>query len=156
MPMTYSIPIEKPDGQHFSLTIEPGRSVVIVGANGSGKTRLGVQVEANIAAKNVHRIAAQKSLTLNDAVQLTSLERADTMLRFGVAEGAEGHKSGSRWGNKPAVYLLNDFDALQMRLFAENNRVALTDREARKKDPTISFTVSKLEQLKVLWDALLP
>jgi AAA domain, putative AbiEii toxin, Type IV TA system len=154
--MTYSIRIAKPDGQHFSLTVELGRSIVVVGANGSGKTRLGVQVEANIPAKSVHRIAAQKSLTLNNAVQLTSLERADNALRFGVADGAEGHKSGSRWGNRPAVYLLNDFDALLLRLFAENNRVALTDREARKKDPTVAFTASKLEQLKELWDGLLP
>jgi energy-coupling factor transporter ATP-binding protein EcfA2 len=154
--MKYEIPIRKPDGQDVTLTVEAGRSIVIVGANGSGKTRLGVHVEATIPAKSVHRIAAQKSLTLNNAVQLMSLERAETMLRFGVADGAEAHKSGSRWGNRPAVFLLNDFDALLLRLFAENNRVALTDREARKKDPTVSFTASKLEQLKELWDALLP
>jgi hypothetical protein len=154
--MTYSIPIQKPDGHHFQLPIELGCSIVVVGANGSGKTRLGVQVEGNIPAKSVHRIAAQKSLTLNNSVQLTSLERAEALLRFGYADGSEGHKSGSRWGNKPAIHLLNDVDALLQRLFAENNRVALTDRQARKTDPSVPFTDSKLEQLKELWDGLLP
>ena len=52
MPFIFSIPspVDMP-----SISIEAGSSVVFVGANGSGKTRLAVQIE-NDGALNVHRI----------------------------------------------------------------------------------------------------
>lgn len=45
----------------LNLQIEYGLSTVIIGANGSGKTRLGVHIEDSLAGKDiVQRIAAQK------------------------------------------------------------------------------------------------
>ena len=64
----------------LNLQIEFGGSIVVIGANGSGKTRLGVHIEDVLAAKDiVQRIAAQKTLALDD-VQLIGLELAETNL----------------------------------------------------------------------------
>jgi ABC-type cobalamin/Fe3+-siderophores transport system ATPase subunit len=47
------ISIPKPGGVALPLAIETGHSTVIIGANGSGKTRLGVYLEERIPAKSV-------------------------------------------------------------------------------------------------------
>jgi len=150
----HSIKISKPDDPTFSIEVATGRSVVIIGANGSGKTRLGVQVEANV--KPVVRISAHKSLALNKAVELTSLDRAEKSLRFGLPEGSESNKHGFRWGNNPAVHQLNDFDALLQCLFAEHNRTAVDFLTLAEKDRTTPVPTSRLRQLKAVWDDLLP
>src|ERR1051326_6451410 len=124
MTAKHEIEIPRPGMSPLRLTLESGRAVVVIGANGSGKTRLGVYVESRLARKPVQRIAAHKSLVLNDRVALISLERAAKALRYGYPDGEEGHKLGSRWGNNPAVHLLSDFDALLQHLFADHNRTA--------------------------------
>jgi len=143
-------------GQIKQLTIGAGTSVIVVGANGSGKTRLGVLLESQIPPQFVQRIAAQKSLTLRDDLSIISLERADRFLRFGTPDGTHVHKAGGRWGNKPATHLLNDFDALQQALFSAHNRVASQHLKDRKLTPDIAVPVTKLEKLKQIWEQLLP
>jgi len=50
---------------------------VIIGANGSGKTRFGVWIEFSSRARDlVHRIAAQKSLSIPDYFSTSSLNAA--------------------------------------------------------------------------------
>jgi hypothetical protein len=148
-------PIPLTGGASLQLSVESGRSIIIIGANGAGKTRLGVHLENSLGA-GVHRVAAQKSLLLNDTVQLISLERAENSLRFGYPDGTTDHKLGSRWGNRPVVHFLNDFDALLQTLFAEHNRVASEHLRQRKLDLNIPVPTTKLEKIKVIWDALLP
>jgi len=143
-------------GDPLDLLIETGRSMVIIGANGSGKTRLGVYIEAQIPAQSVQRISAQKSLTFNDSLSIISLERAENFLRYGTPDGQEAHKAGSRWGGKAATHFLSDFDALLQALFAAHNRVASTHLRDRKENPNIPVPTTKLEQLKTIWDRLLP
>jgi energy-coupling factor transporter ATP-binding protein EcfA2 len=152
----HEISIPKAGGVALSLTLETGHSTVIIGANGSGKTRLAVYLEAQIPTKSVQRIAAQKSLVLNHAVQIVSQERAENALRYGVHDGNEAHKSGNRWGSKPAVHPLNDFDALLQRLFAEHNRTAIDFLAKAEKDRSAPVPISRLRQLKAIWDELLP
>lgn len=142
-------------GAPLQVSVESGRSIVIIGANGAGKTRLGVHIE-NGLGDAVHRIAAQKSLALNDNVQLIALERAEKTLRYGYHEGHSGHKVGNRWGNRPAIHPLNDFDALLQTLFAEHNRVASEHLQQRKIDAATPIPVTKLEKIKAIWDNLLP
>jgi ATPase subunit of ABC transporter with duplicated ATPase domains len=41
----------------LSVGIQPGESIVFLGANGAGKTRLGVKIENDLGAETeVHRI----------------------------------------------------------------------------------------------------
>jgi ABC-type oligopeptide transport system ATPase subunit len=143
-------------GQKQKLSVATGTSVIIVGANGSGKTRLGVLLESQLPPQSVQRISAQKSLTLRDDLSIISLERADRFLRFGSPEATIAHKTPTRWGNKPATHMLNDFDALLQTLFSAHNRVASKHLKDRKTTPNIEVPVTKLEQLKLIWEQLLP
>ncbi|WP_052503430.1 hypothetical protein [Lacinutrix sp. Hel_I_90] len=56
--------------------------LVIVGANGSGKTRFGSRIEEN-NLKKVHRISAQKSLSFPAEVSPKSKERATKEFLYG-------------------------------------------------------------------------
>jgi len=138
------------------LSFEPGQSLIFVGANGSGKTRLGVYIEKMLPARAVQRVAAQKSLDLSDEISLVSLERADNTLRFGRSDGNPAMKDTIRWGSKPATHLLRDFDALLQTLFADHNRIATDHLRRRKATPDIPVPTTKLDQLKAIWEELLP
>jgi energy-coupling factor transporter ATP-binding protein EcfA2 len=153
-PFICSVPIF--GGGTRALSIAGGTSTIIVGANGSGKTRLGVLLENQIPPRFVQRIAAQKSLTLRDDLSLVSFERASNSLRFGGLDWQEGQKLPGRWGNKPATHLLNDFDALMQALFGAHNRVASKHLKDRKSNPNIEVPVTKLEELTKIWGELLP
>lgn len=58
------IDIPKKDGTFEKLTFNKGESIIIVGANGSGKTRLAVFIEESLGEK-CHRISAHRALNLN-------------------------------------------------------------------------------------------
>ncbi len=66
-----SLPLNK-QGQSQEIEFE---KLVIIGANGAGKTRFGSEIEKN-NLKVTHRISAQKSLMLPDHVNTTSKEVA--------------------------------------------------------------------------------
>jgi energy-coupling factor transporter ATP-binding protein EcfA2 len=155
MPGTYPCTIPKLDKNFLKLILASGDSMVIVGANGSGKTRLGVLLENQIPINKVQRIAAHKSLRINDQLNLIALERADKLLRFGHEQG-ETIKQAGRWGNNPATHLLSDFDALLQTLFAKHNRAASKHLIERKIDPNVFIPTTELELLKSIWDKLLP
>jgi predicted ATP-binding protein involved in virulence len=48
MPEKYPCVIPKPDRSNLTITFTTGESTIFVGANGSGKTRLGVHIENHI------------------------------------------------------------------------------------------------------------
>ncbi len=54
--------------------VEYSRSIVVVGANGAGKTRLGTWIEFSSPDRDkVYRISAQKSLLMPDSATLSIL-----------------------------------------------------------------------------------
>lgn len=104
--------------------IKTSQSILLVGANGSGKTRLGTWIEMqSTQSKLVHRISAQKSLAMPDSTTPVSIELAEKDLLFGYADAQSGnehvYKDGSRWNSKPAISMLNDFQKLMVYLFSD-------------------------------------
>lgn len=157
--MSFNIQVPVPnDASPFEISIAEGASVVLVGANGSGKTRLAVQIERG-NGEQVHRISAHRDLTLNPAVPKIN----ETMAIQGLRYGATGenislaHRSGNRWRNgKEATALLNDFDFLLQALFADQSRVALTTHQEARAHTLRDPKETKLEKLKAIWEHLLP
>jgi energy-coupling factor transporter ATP-binding protein EcfA2 len=82
VPFSFSIP--RQNGQ-TQIDVEPGTSVVFVGANGGGKTRLAAHIEA-VLNLNAHRISAHRALTLNPSVAKISERAALSALRTGVSQ----------------------------------------------------------------------
>lgn len=154
MTFTFQIPTELGP---TTVTFEPGSGVVFVGANGAGKTRLAVQIEKSLG-ENAHRIGAHRALTLNLEVPKISEEAALRGLRFGSEHKSYKliHREGKRWGEQAAVHLLNDFNFLVQALFAEQgNRALITHAAARSNSLGVVIS-TKLEQLKEIWERLLP
>jgi energy-coupling factor transporter ATP-binding protein EcfA2 len=141
----------------LSVTVETGASVIFVGANGGGKTRLAVHIE-NSLGYNGHRISAHRALTLNPEVPKIS----EALALKGLRTGNSGkdisivHRETFRWSSKAAVYLLNDFDYVLQALFAEQANTSLeTHRKARRGDKDDPAS-TKFERLTEVWERLLP
>lgn len=154
--MTFDFSIPSPDGL-IPVSIDAGSSVVFVGANGGGKTRLAVLIENN-GSMSVHRISAHRALTLNPSVPKISERYALSGLRTGhAAESATvAHRSGHRWQSKAAVSLLNDFDFLVQALFADQANKSLETHKRVRAGNGSPADPTKFERLNEIWKRLLP
>jgi energy-coupling factor transporter ATP-binding protein EcfA2 len=142
-----------------NVEIKGGSSIVFIGANGAGKTRLGVFLERTLddLQIEVHRIAAHRSLLLNPNVVPPSFEVAMKRLQYGLDQGNFHHKEGHRWSGKPETALLSDFDHLLSALYAENNEVSVEYRQNQIKKPSAEQPPkARLDKLKEIWETVLP
>jgi hypothetical protein len=149
--------------------------LVIIGANGSGKSRLGAWIEQNQEKpEKVHRISAQRALDFSEYAPLKSLEQAENELFFGIADyqlprygSAVFAKNNYRWqlGNRPPLSvtpLLNDYDRVLSVLFARkaqrDSQLAKRVRELqlKRKNELPEMPDSPDEVLIRLWNDLLP
>lgn len=136
-----------------------GRRFVIVGANGSGKTRLGVWLETGNAGAVTHRIGAQKALSFPEYTPLASREQAQKNLMYGRsdAHADPGGKAHTRWGAEPATHLLSDYDKLLALLFAEAAEVsALHTEQTRIQRTYIPVPDTAIDRILSVWMDLLP
>lgn len=65
------------------IYVEDKKSIVLVGANGSGKTRMSIWIDENNRDLNIHRISAQKSLNIPEFVSPSELENAKEKFLYG-------------------------------------------------------------------------
>ncbi len=155
-PKTFSFEVPGPTGAQ-PISVHAGASLLFVGANGGGKTRLAVFIEERLG-ELAHRISAHRALNLNPSVAKISERNALAGLRTGNAgENAQvAHRQGHRWQSNSATALLSDFDYLVQVLFAEqSNRSLLTHRE-RRTGSLAEAIPTKLERLVEIWQRLLP
>lgn len=141
-----------------TVNIPISSSLVITGANGSGKTRLGAWLELDSHQKDiVRRISAQKSLSMPDFSHTSAIEEAECDLKYGysdfntVKSNPEYWKRSQRWGQKPFTYLLNDYEKLMVYLFTELFQKTLDHSEGRA-----SKNNSILHRIKSIWESVLP
>jgi hypothetical protein len=141
-----------------AITIQIKGSAVILGANGSGKTRLGSWLEMESGQKDkVHRISAQKSLTMPVVSFSTSVDAARADLIYGHREGTFNYKIGSRWGGNPNTFLLNDFEKLLAYLFSDENDTSTKYRQSAKQSTErIAPPETKLDIIQRIWEHVLP
>jgi ABC-type dipeptide/oligopeptide/nickel transport system ATPase subunit len=155
--MTFNFQIPG-SSQQTSIAIEPGSSVVFVGANGSGKTRLAVFIE-NSVGEGAHRISAHRALTLNPAVPKIRGAEALRKLRYGTEyeHATVEYREGNRWGGSmAAVAMLNDFDSLIQALFADQSVTTLETHTQYRAGTLTKATATKFEILSDIWQRLLP
>ena len=153
MTFNFSIPT---DSEQLNIAVDPGASIVIVGANGGGKTRLAVHIE-NALQNQAHRISAHRALALNPSVAKISERMALSGLRTGHAETENiAHRLGSRWKGNMAVSLLNDFDFLVQALFADQSNKSLETHQKVRAGNRGPADPTKLERLQAIWSQLLP
>lgn len=144
------------DGQ--VVEIETAQSVLFIGANGAGKTRLGTWIELySPNSQLVHRISAQKSLRFPDSATPKSIELAKNALLFGYDSHSYHHKS-SRWNSgSPATALLDDFEKLMVYLFSdETEKNAIYKKQSKESSDRVEPPETNIDLVKQLWEKILP
>lgn len=153
--------IQFPNHNGEPYFIEDKQSIVLIGANGAGKTRLSVWVEKNNPALPIHRISAQKSLNMPKTVSPTDIDSSKEQFWYGVT-GQDANwmkhtgKINSRWGRAPETHLLNDFEQMMVYLMTESYQKSIEYRENHKQGHTDFDNETKLETIKRIWESILP
>ena len=151
------VKIRIPDIEGNTNYIENKKSVVLIGANGAGKTRMSIWIDENNPEINIHRISAQKSLNLPQMVSPTEIQMAEEELLYGTTNDnkywlKQYGKKSSRWGNSPETYLLNDYDKLMRLLMTENYEKSIEYREKHKNGNEEFDNDTRLEKIKEIWE----
>jgi hypothetical protein len=156
--MKIDFPPKTPGGQ--IVEFEPGCRVVLVGANGSGKTRFGIWLEEkNQGHMTVHRISAQKVLNLPEYAPAKSVAQAEKDLLFGRSDehASLARKVHDRWGGHPATFLLTDYEKLLGLLFAKNaQRDRLHTEQTRSTGKYNPVADSPIDAIVKVWGDLMP
>lgn len=157
MPFSFSVPRSNSPNDPLPVNVEPGSSLIFVGANGGGKTRLAVYIENSLKIA-AHRISAHRALTLNPTVAKIDEKSALRGLRFGTTnvQAGEAYRLGQRWQSKEAVSLLNDFDYIVQALFAEQANKSLETHKRNRRGDQFAAEPTRFESLAAIWERLLP
>lgn len=154
---TYWLPGD--DGKRADRTTAVN-SVVIIGANGSGKSKLGAWIEQQDLDK-VHRIAAQRSLNFSERVPLKSYTEAEETFFYGGTQYKDDKSQRWNWGKGYTTKLLDDFDAVLAALLAqvnlENQRYVDSCKDAERcriAKPDVPLTV--YDKLQNVWGLVFP
>ena len=152
-----NVNIPKKDNSNFELTLETGKTTIIIGANGSGKTRLAVYLEEQLGEK-AHRIAAHRALSLNPNVDRIPETKARQYLTYGDSGNSVSisNRKYYRWKNNAPTSLLNDFDRLLQYLFAQQTTLAVENNQKLNRREKITNSKTKLDILQEVWERLLP
>jgi energy-coupling factor transporter ATP-binding protein EcfA2 len=161
MPSLPSLYLPTPDGSRNKIEIQHNGSVVIIGANGSGKSRLGAWIERNAQNNDVvHRISAQRALDLPEYAIVKSLEQSLNDLLWGNENSqyaSNHHKFQHRWQGKPETFLQNDYGKVLSNLFARSaERDRRHSQETRLRQVYIPVVDSPIDILIKLWEEILP
>lgn len=140
------------------------QSFVIIGANGSGKSRLGKHIEDNTYEGNSYRISAQRALTIPDFVSLKSFEEASDLLLYGTTDKntVERKSKSAKWGwNGYENRLIDDFNNLLSSVFAlknkENDKFVQTCKENERlgrQHPNAPSTI--IDRIIEIWTSIMP
>lgn len=149
--------IRIPDLNGQKQYIENKSSIVLIGANGAGKTRMSVWIDENNPEYPVHRVSAQKSLNMPQIVRPTEISTAEEEFLYGTTDTDKKWlysygKKNRRWGNAPETFLLNDYEKLMQYLVTEEYEKAIEYRTEHKSGAADFDNVTRLEKIKEIWE----
>ena len=157
MEYQYWLPDEKGEKKIYTTS---DNAVIIIGANGAGKSKLGAWIEQKDFDK-VHRIGAQRNLNFNENIALKSYSQAENFVFYG-SDNKDANK-GVRWnyGHSYTTQMMNDFENVLAALIAlknnENDNYVQKCKEAEIKNemkPKTPTTV--IDSLKKIWNEVFP
>jgi len=157
MPLEIDLEVK---GAANRIELRAGMSTIVVGANGSGKTKLAVDCESKLE-RIAHRISAQRMLALDPAIEKISETAARGQLRYGHPRpdeygGALNSRNMARWGQAQPRFILNDAGALLQVLFAEQANTAVEAYNAMADGNLIKSQETLVRRLKAIFHRVLP
>ncbi|MDU2643780.1 MAG: DUF4435 domain-containing protein [Negativicoccus succinicivorans] len=157
----YKLPSSDGEIKEYSTNFN---SIIIIGANGSGKTKLGAWIEDQ-NPDNVHRIGAQRSLNFESNILLSNYADAQNKIFYGTndEDRIKRHDKAYRWdwGKATTTKLINDFDAVLAALIAMYHN-ELTEyyyecemaETNNNEKPKVPLTV--MHKLFNIWNSIFP
>ena len=147
-----------------------GKPVVLLGANGAGKTRFSVRIEqlndpafndgSHFENSHIHRISAQKSLAIESSIPIFDFQSSERNLFLGNAEHYAS-KNSYRYHGSPVTSLLNDYQYALSLLFSVAQKELQDEHIEYKKHyedrvitPKPKDTV--VDRVESIWNTLLP
>ena len=118
MAFTYYLPGQNNTRVEYGTT---SNSVIVIGANGSGKSKLGAWIEQNYV-QNTHRIGAQRSLEFGTYIKQMSYEQATNKLISGSEDNRRDHNKRWKWDGEKWDYtsgLLVDYESALSAIWAK-------------------------------------
>lgn len=139
-------------------------SLIIIGANGCGKSKLGAWIEDQ-DSDIVHRIGAQRNLNFKPNLQLSNYDAAKNKIIYGTDDEdmVKRRDKGYRWnwGKSKTTKLIDDFDDVLSALIAMYNNETSTYfkncQEAENNNsvkPETPLTV--IDKLMEIWNSVFP
>lgn len=161
MSFKYWLPDKSGNGVPVERTTE-NNSVIIIGVNGSGKSRLGAWME-RINLSEVHRISAQRSLNFQENIPLNNYSLSEDRVFYGT-DGWNRETKIHRWGPKPedfVIKLISDFDSILSALIAKyHNETHLFFEKSKtaenKGEPHPHTPESIIDKLYNVWAEIFP
>ena len=120
--MTYEFILPNDEGNFISCETDTN-SIVIIGANGTGKSRLGYWLEKGNPEK-VHRIVAQRSLNFGEFITQKSYKQSYNLLSYGSESKDTTHDRKYKLTNRGYNFAMacdDDFDKTLSLLLAKKN-----------------------------------
>ena len=157
---TYNLPNN--NGTPTSHSTE-NNSLIIIGGNGAGKTRLGEWMEKQDELR-VHRIGAQRSLSIKKYVPQRSHEESMQLLMRGRV--GEQQRNNNRWSYEDGEWnystsLLNDYEYVLSAIFAKHNiqvnnfyKECKAAKEEGIHSPSVPDTI--ITKIVNIWDRIFP
>lgn len=143
------------------------KPLVIIGANGSGKSRIGAFIESTcMGGQIVQRLSAQRALKIPTIAPVKTEEGALNLLLWGTENSSSCNyqtKSNRKFGGNVFAAIQDDFEQALSSLFAqENGRNARYVTEAKTQlqrgdlIPKLTIPDSPIDVLLKLWSELMP
>ena len=139
-------------------------SVIFIGANGAGKSRLGAWIEQQKTSE-VHRIGAQRNLNFDEHIPLKSYQESEELVLYDNTT-LDNRKSKIFKFGLPAkdmyvTHVFNDFNNVLSALIAktgneEHNYVERCKQAETKSLEKPSVPVSDIDKLKIIWNDIFP
>lgn len=153
--------LPKEDGDKQENTTD-NNALIIIGANGSGKSKLGAWMERNDIG-NTHRVGAQRSLYFEEFISLKSLEQAQNLLFYG--QDKQEKTKGARWGyindRRETTKLIDDYEhALSSIIAKKINQIDEYVQKCKEKEsqnlPHDKVPETVIDVLLRIWNNVFP
>ena len=119
MTFTYNLPGDNNEPDTHETT---KNAVIIIGANGAGKSHLGAWMEKQAEIDHVHRIGGQRKLNFNANISLKSYTEATNLVLYGNSSNKQKHLYRWNQGGEHTTTLLTDFEYALAAMIALKNK----------------------------------
>lgn len=158
--MSYKYWLPNENGKQTDYETE-SNAVVIIGANGSGKSKLGAWIEQKNFGK-VHRIGAQRNLNFKEDIPLKNYAQAEELVFWGSQLDAFKPSKSQRWSRGSyTAHLIDDFENVLAALIAlknnENDNYIAACKTAMREGKNIpDVPITSIDKLQNIWNEIFP